>query len=315
MKSEETILNQHENESKEKQSFDKQTKERQEPQEQTTKAKGSWKQVAIGGVSGILLGGAGTFFTGSVSAYNDPDAPGHGSQSAAGEAIPVSEDSTITAEGLPVATVSDDMSFSEAFAAARQEVGPGGVFEWNGGVYGTYYANEWNEMTAEERAEFGNHISYGTGESTSNNEDASQIDTTTEPVSAETHTDDIPSEERIEEELVVSVEPEDNEAFNETQIIGVDEATMEDGSVVTIGQMEIDGQEVYVVDVDHDGTFDIMGSDINGDGVISENEIYNIQDEEIQVADLQQHLDVSTPDNYLADLPDYTNDADPVGFA
>jgi hypothetical protein len=52
---------------------------------------------------------------------------------------------------------SDDMSFSEAFAAARAEVGANGVFEWRGGYYGTYYAEEWAEMPADYKREFSNH--------------------------------------------------------------------------------------------------------------------------------------------------------------
>ena len=51
---------------------------------------------------------------------------------------------------------SDSMSFSEAFAAARRAVGPHGVFEWRGGVYGTYYENEWKHMPAEYKREFSN---------------------------------------------------------------------------------------------------------------------------------------------------------------
>jgi len=43
----------------------------------------------------------------------------------------------------PIAgTVNDEMSFSEAFASARQELGAGGVFEWHGQYYGTFYAEE-----------------------------------------------------------------------------------------------------------------------------------------------------------------------------
>ena len=72
--------------------------------------------------------------------------------------------------------------------------------------------------------------------------------------------------------------------------------------MVTIGQLEINGQEVYVVDVDHNGTFDLMGADVNGDGVISENEVYNIQDQGLEVADLQQQMDAIPSDDYLADM-------------
>ena len=50
--------------------------------------------------------------------------------------------------------MSDDLTFGQAFAAARSEMGPGGSFSWHGQVYGTYYRNEWNAMTPDERHEF-----------------------------------------------------------------------------------------------------------------------------------------------------------------
>jgi len=53
-------------------------------------------------------------------------------------------------------TPNDNMSFNSAFAAARQEVGPHGVFEWRDGVYGTYYANEWNGLSDEYKTKFNN---------------------------------------------------------------------------------------------------------------------------------------------------------------
>ena len=55
----------------------------------------------------------------------------------------------------PIAhNVSDDMSFGEAFAHARAEVGPGGIFEWRGNTYGTYYVDEWNSMTPADKDEY-----------------------------------------------------------------------------------------------------------------------------------------------------------------
>lgn len=51
----------------------------------------------------------------------------------------------------------DNMSFNDAFAHARAEVGPHGVFEWRGGVYGTYYREEWNSLPESYREQFSNH--------------------------------------------------------------------------------------------------------------------------------------------------------------
>ena len=50
-----------------------------------------------------------------------------------------------------------DMSFNEAFAAARAEVGSNGVFEWHGGYYGTYHSDEWAEKSDEFKQAFGSH--------------------------------------------------------------------------------------------------------------------------------------------------------------
>lgn len=48
----------------------------------------------------------------------------------------------------------DNMSFSQAFATARAEMGPGAAFCWRGGVYGTYYREEWHSMTHQQRVDF-----------------------------------------------------------------------------------------------------------------------------------------------------------------
>ncbi|MDE6397351.1 MAG: hypothetical protein K2K84_08770 [Muribaculaceae bacterium] len=58
-------------------------------------------------------------------------------------------------ESLPeFRPMSGDLTFGQAFAAARSEMGPGGSFSWRGQVYGTYYRNEWNAMSPGERHDF-----------------------------------------------------------------------------------------------------------------------------------------------------------------
>jgi len=42
--------------------------------------------------------------------------------------------------------VDNSMSFGEAFKTARTEVGAGGIFEWKGNLYNTYYKEEWDEI-------------------------------------------------------------------------------------------------------------------------------------------------------------------------
>ena len=99
----------------------------------------AWKHVTLGGVSGILMG-AGLLYAGQTMAATEAD-----------------EENTAEAQ-LPVAQLHNDLSFGEAFAAARAEVGPGGVFIWHGGIYNTYTAEEWNAMTAEQKNEFAHQV-------------------------------------------------------------------------------------------------------------------------------------------------------------
>ena len=71
---------------------------------------------------------------------------------------PIPEDEQIENEEVvhadPVPLNEDGQSFAEAFADARQELGPGGVFEWNGNLYNTFYAEELNNMTPEQLSEW-----------------------------------------------------------------------------------------------------------------------------------------------------------------
>lgn len=62
--------------------------------------------------------------------------------------------------------VNDQMSFSQAFATARAEVGPGGVFEWRGQIYGTYYKNEWDSMDEAQRQQFASSHAHVKAEGT-----------------------------------------------------------------------------------------------------------------------------------------------------
>jgi hypothetical protein len=115
-------------------------------------AKKSKLKEAGAGVGGAAVGaGAAMLFMGLTPAPDpapDPDPV----------PIPIPEPAHFDGSKVPIATgVNDDMSFSEAFAAARTEVGPGGVFEWRGGVYGTYYANEWAGFSDDYKQHFSNY--------------------------------------------------------------------------------------------------------------------------------------------------------------
>lgn len=62
------------------------------------------------------------------------------------EEIDVVESETIGEETI--------QSFAQAFAEARDKLGAGGVFEWNGNLYNTYYVEEWQALSSEEINDF-----------------------------------------------------------------------------------------------------------------------------------------------------------------
>jgi hypothetical protein len=55
--------------------------------------------------------------------------------------------------------VNDSMSLEEAFSVARDEIGGGGLFMWNGHLFGTYTESEWGNLSNAEQKEFWGSIS------------------------------------------------------------------------------------------------------------------------------------------------------------
>lgn len=104
-------------------------------------------QDASFGIGGVALGALAMSLMGAGEAA---ESGGNGHAGGGAEAIEIE----IFPEAPFCDGVSDDMSFSEAFSFARKEVGPGGFFEWNGNTYNTYYKEEWDAMTEEDKADF-----------------------------------------------------------------------------------------------------------------------------------------------------------------
>lgn len=273
-----------------------------------------WKEVTIGGVSGILLGGAGSFAATAATLGNNEEIVDENTEenveSTAEENVTTEEATHVVAHGNVASGVNDNMSFNEAFAAARSEVGAGGCFVWHGNVYGTYYASEWNAMSPSQRDEF---VGQTTGVDTSHSHATYAHHSTGSQTHTEQHA--TPEKEEVgEEDMAV-------------EILGVEQVQHEDGSVSNIGAASINGQAVYFIDVDgQDGEFELMATDINANGNLEENEIIDISDQHMQVSQFQELAQVSgngggtgnEVEEYYAsndNLPDYVNDADPVDLA
>ena len=244
----------------------------------------SWKASAAGLGTGIILGSVSSLAaagriapegeTGEVIPETETEEAG-AAQSYADESISI-------AEG-----VNDEMSFSEAFAAARAEVGPGGAFEWHGNVYGTYTADEWNSMTAEDRQEYFSHFNWSNAWSSSNEEAAASQDD-----GIEVHT--------VEEPGSASASDE-----QEVEVLGV---VHDSDSNANIAAMVVDGHDAIMVDVDNDGIFDVMAVDADGDGQVSDNEMASVAEAHLTVSEVS---DMAMGDLYATNdgLPDYVNDA------
>lgn len=155
--------------------------------------------------------------------------------------------------------VNDEMSFGEAFAAARAETGPGGVFHWHGQNYHTFVAGEIDQ--------YGHPV----------------VDYVTVPPHELPPAEPMTPGEDVQDPPEVAeggdnggtypdpTPPVDDPPLTETDeqpnIMGMD--TDSDGTV-----------DVAFVDINHDGEADAAVTDANQDGTVTEDEIHYINDPE-----------------------------------
>lgn len=280
--------------------------------------KGAWKKVVFGGATGVLVG-AGAMYAANTLATDNSDTD----TSAAKANQP---------EDVKVAKVSDDLSFQDAFDAARAQVGAGGVFRWNGGLYSTYSEDEWNNMSDDDKAAF------------------------TQAIRPEVRADEIVAERMSEAEPQVVVvkeqvaaEPQDVAHADDVQPVhtatdngmainaSAQQETTSDDDVHVLGYGQINGYDAAALDtngdgqadvafIDVDGSHSVTGSDILTDGhyyssvdgtqqgVIDDGIGYPSDPTVDQNTDptMQQASYDSNPD-LSPDMPDYMDDADISG--
>ena len=187
----------------------------------------SWKAVSLGGVAGILMG-AGAMYAAKAHANEAQDTE-------------IVEEGT--AEGVvPEAHVSDSQSFSEAFDAARAEVGPGGVFHWHGGIYNTYTADEWNAMSDDEKDAF-----------------AQRVAPEVEAATVSTPTD---------------AQPEAVVVHHVHHVVNDDVTPVsQDEDVHIVATGEVEGHVAVALDVDGDSQADVVVIDANDNGDLDVNDV------------------------------------------
>ena len=242
----------------------------------------AWKYVTLGGASGILMG-AGLMYSSQVAAQE-----------------PASEDASnesATENGLRVATSHDELSFGEAFAAARAEVGSGGVFHWHGGIYNTYTAEEWNAMTLEQKNDFAQQVQP-------------EIRVHEIPTPTDTHPD-------VAVQPVSDTETQADSNADDVEVVAQQVAQNFDmgDDVHIVGYADAEGHLVVGYDTTGDGDADIAIIDVDNNLRPSDADI--IMDREGNMAtlgelnneqDMNQTASLENPD-VAPDMPDYMNDA------
>ena len=80
--------------------------------------------------------------------------------------------------------VHSELSFSQAFGEARDEVGPGGLFIWQGNIYNTFTKEEWQGLSLSQRQEFLADVGYQPETDIATNPDNPAVNTP-EPITIE----------------------------------------------------------------------------------------------------------------------------------
>lgn len=272
----------------------------------------TWKPVVIGGVSGIALGGVATAAVAATADDTTAEAVVDGTT------LTGVDGSAHVDSSVPVAQVSDGMSFSEAFHSAHDQVGPGGVFVWHGQVYSTFTEDEWNSMTPAEQAEFGNHVHVQYDEPSHASaqlaaQSAPAVEVVSEPAAnTGTHDEQVAHGGTQEPQVTVAQQPEQTNVTEgevpqvEPEVLAYETVSGADGSQMDVAVVSVGGQAVGVYDVNQDGTADLLVADENNNQQIEENEIHDISSENVSMQAL--HDDYMAQNDPSMQGPDYIND-------
>lgn len=191
----------------------------------------------------------------------------------------------------PVAeNVAEDMSFNDAFAIARHEVGPGGVFEWHGKLYNTYYENEWNGMDSSEKEQFFESVSQANLDS--NNIAPSHV----EPLHDAIDVNNITSENFLTDEYV----------------------TLETGETLHVGYFQQNTGVIVKLDVDGDNQYDYIVDPeteqlvgLNGNPDVALNQLINNSSDSDNISEpiMSEYVDVDGYNALVTTFNDGTQQA------
>lgn len=239
--------------------------------------KESWKPVTISGMTGILMG------TGAMYAAN-----AFASDDTAPAEEPVKDLQQLTSDG--------SLSFRQAFDAARAQLGPGGVFRWHGNIYNTYTADEWNAMSHAEKQQFAQRVNIEIPASQMKDDQLAGTETDDPDVTVIDTPHVSLNDNRVFVGTVNVDSTPDNNEDDGVRVLGYGPVELENGQVVDVKELEMNGQRVAIIDVDRDGEPDYALSDAN----------QNRQFDEGEVIDLH----TGEPVNFTNDDNDFTTTTD-----
>jgi hypothetical protein len=262
-------------------------------QQETKKEGSAWKHVTLGGVSGILMG-AGLLYAGQAVAATKTETPEETADTATAEA---QQADSATEATLPVAQMHNDLSFGEAFAAARAEVGPGGVFIWHGGIYNTYTADEWNAMTPQQKNDFAHQVNPEVRAHEVPTPTDAHPDVAAQPATdADVHTVSDTSDVHVVEQQIA----QNFDMGDDVHIVGYANA---EGHLVVGYDSTGDGQADVAI-IDMDGNLAPSDADVIMDREGNMARLGDLNNE----PDPNQTAAMENPD-VAPDMPDYMNDA------
>jgi len=242
------------------------------------------RKVAIGGGIGILLGASAAAVAQTLAPKPEPinDNNDEANDEAAADTVEIS------------GKVNDNMSFSEAFAAARAEVGPGGMFTWHGNSYSTFTADEWDGMTAAERAEYNKLIAPH----------VQHHDVAHHTVEVHHDAPEVVIENLVINETPETPEPEPELDLTRVRIVSGEEVELEDGNTTIIGKGFVDGHDAEFHDLSRSGQFDTAIIDVDDNGTFTDDNAFDISDQHLSLNNVEEEVAQNDDDFvYVEDSP------------
>ena len=252
-----------------------------EEQETSQESKRSSRVKKVAGVAGVAAAGvaAGAVFTSMTSVDDDKTKQANAADKA---------HTAVPAGNVKVAEVSDDMSFDEAFASARKQVGAGGVFEWRGKLYGTYYKNEWDNMSQADKDQYAANV-FGTPQAKThqtNTQDQPQQDVAEENVAEQNTNVQKVSQQTDNQQDMAEAGSGEGGRYNIQQVYGARTVIDNNGNPMTMVEAKVNGHNAILCDIDQDDKIDAMVIDANDDGQITQDEIIPVPQGAVLVSEL-----------------------------